>query len=77
MVPVKLGMSEQEVIDYLTQYYDEKIVEAVIWAVKRHGLGVYGAFIVREASLIREIDKPYNLFKLPGYIPPKRSEANA
>jgi len=77
MVPVKLGMSEQEVIDYLTQYYDEKTVEAVIRAVKRYGVGVYGAFIVREASLIREIDKPYNLFRLPGFIPQKRSEVNA
>ncbi len=77
MVPVKLGMTEQEVKDEMTQYYDEKIVEAVIRAVKNHGLGAYGAFIVREASLIREIDRPYNLFRLPGYIPPKRSESNA
>lgn len=77
MVPVKLGMSEQEVIDYLTQYYGEETVKGMIRAVKRKGMSAYGSFLLREASLIREIDKPYNLFRLPGFIPHKRSESNA
>lgn len=77
MVPVKLGMSEQEVTDYLTQYYGEETVKGMIRAVQRNGMSAYGSFILREASLIREIDKPYNLFRLPGFIPQKRSEVNA
>ena len=77
MVPVKLGMSEQEVIDYLTRYYGEETVKGMIRAVQRNGMSAYGSFILREASLIREIDKPYNLFRLPGFVPQKRSESNA
>lgn len=77
MVPVKLGMTEQEVIDYLTQYYGEETVKGMIRAVKRNGMSAYGSFILREASLIREIDRPYNLFRVPGFIPQKRSETNA
>ncbi len=77
MDTVKLGMSEQEVRDKLLEYYDEEIVEGMIRTLKRNGMSAYGAFLVREASLFREMDKPYNLFRLPGINPPKRSESNA
>lgn len=77
MVPVKMGMTEQEVIDYLTQYYGEETVKAMIKATKRNGMSAYGAFMIREATVIKEVDKPYNLLRLPGVIPPKRGEANA
>ena len=77
MVPVRLGMSEQEVIDYLTQYYDEETVEGMIRTVKRNGMSAWGAFLLREAHFVREMDKPYNLFRLPGVMPKKRSEVNA
>lgn len=77
MDTVKLGMSEQEVRDELLQYYDEEIVEGMIQALKRNGTSVYGAFLVREASLIREFERPYNLFRMSGMNPPKRSDNNA
>ena len=77
MVPVKFGVSEQEIREELLQYYDEETVEGMIRAVKRNGMSAWGAFLLREAHFVREMDKPYNLFRLPGVMPMKRSEVNA
>ncbi len=78
MVPVKLGMTEEELKKELLQYYDyEKVESIIIKNVKRNGFAAYGAFTVRKAIMPREEGREYNLFRLPGYIPPKRSEANA
>ena len=77
MVPVKLGMTEQEVIDFLIQYYGEETAKAMIRAVKRNGMSAYGSFMVREARMAIDENRKYNLFRLPGDMPKKRSVANA
>lgn len=77
MVPVKLGMTKEELIAELEQYYDEETVRHMVEATDRNGMSAWGAFMVREARMSIDENRKYNLFCLPGCTPQKRSVANA
>ena len=77
MVPVKLAATEEELIEELNKYYDEETVKGMIASVKRNGMSAWGAFMVREALMALDENRKYNLFRLPGHMPQKRSENNA
>lgn len=77
MVPIKLGMTEEELLEYIKEYYSDEAAEHMVRTVKESGYAAYGAFAANKARLSRDKERIYNLFRVPGYMPPKRSEADA
>ncbi len=66
MLPMRLGLTEEQARLVVEEYYEPDIVDAMIRATIRSGMSAYGVIMIRLEG------GKFNLFRTPGMMLPKR-----